>query len=104
MSAFHVIRAALEDGGASEESLSALEEMASLLDFESRGRDGAHAALAAAEAEAACYRAGIRAALRTLHAVHSALPDGETVPRQSADAMALAVEGALLAALGVDHA
>lgn len=53
----------------------------------------------AAETEAR-YRAGIRAALRALHAVHANLPDGETLPRQSADALALAVEGALLAALG----
>jgi hypothetical protein len=56
-------------------------------------------ALAAAEALEARYVAGIRHAIRALHAVHSTLPDGETVPRQSADAIALAVEGALLALL-----
>jgi hypothetical protein len=57
------------------------------------------AALAAAEALEARYVAGIRHALRTLHAVHGTLPDGDMVPRQSADALALAVEGALLAML-----
>jgi hypothetical protein len=65
-----------------------------LNDSRSKGR------IEGAEALEARYVAGIRHALRTLHAVHSTLPDGETVPRQSADALALAVEGALVAVLG----
>lgn len=52
-----------------------------------------------AEAQEERTRCAIKTALRAVRAIHNTLPPGDVVPRQLVDALALAVEGHLLAAL-----